>query len=97
MDNRRKRIHYRASHRGIKEMDLILTSFSNRELANLSAAELGQFEALLDLPDQDLYAWITGAEVAPDEHRSDVLRRLQDLPPVTGIFPQSAINRKPDA
>lgn len=94
MDNRRKKLHYRATHRGIKEMDLILTAFSQNELSGLSEAELDQFEALLDVADQVLYAWITGAEAAPDEHRTDLLRRLQDLPPVTGVFPPPRNDRK---
>ncbi len=84
MDNRRKKLLYRACHRGIKEMDLILTAFSERELAQFNETELDQFEALLDLADQDLYAWITGTQEVPERHRSDVLDRLRVLPPVAG-------------
>jgi hypothetical protein len=34
-------------------------------LEALSEAELDQFEALLDAPDQDVYAWLRGAPVPP--------------------------------
>lgn len=84
MDHRRKKLLYRASHRGIKEMDLILTAFCAAELAGLGETELDQFEALLDVADLDLYFWITGAQETPAEHRSDLLDRLKALPPVAG-------------
>jgi len=82
MDNRRKKLLYRACHRGIKEMDLILTAFCERELSGLNEAELDQFEALLEIPDQDLYSWITGAEDVPEPHRNGLLNRLRASPPV---------------
>ena len=84
MDHCRKKLLYRASHRGIKEMDLILTAFCAAELEGLDQIELDQFEALLDVADLDLYFWITGAEETPVEHRSDLLNRLKALPPVAG-------------
>ena len=84
MDDRRKKLYYRATHRGIKEMDLILTAFSDRELAGLDEAELDQFETLLDVPDQDLYFWITGADPVPEEHRTELLDRIRVMPPVAG-------------
>lgn len=82
MDTRRKKLFYRASHRGIKEMDLILTAFAKSELAGMDPVELDQFEALLEVPDQDLYYWIIGATEAAAEHQTDVLRRISHAPPI---------------
>lgn len=82
MDDRRKRLFYRAAHRGIKEMDLILTSFARQELPEMNEAELLQFEALMDVPDHDLYYWITGANPTPTEHQTDLMARLRAQPPV---------------
>ena len=40
-------------------------------------AELDQFEALLEVPDQDLYYWIIGREPPAPEHDHPVLHRVQ--------------------
>ncbi len=85
MDNRRKKLLYRACHRGIKEMDLIFSAFCERELSGLNEVELGQFEALLEIPDQDLYAWITGAEAVPEQYRNGLLNRLRASPPMAEL------------
>jgi len=48
-------------------MDLILGRFADAEIAKLSDDELAQFEYLMDVPDPDLYAALTGnAPPAPD-------------------------------
>ena len=75
-DDRRKRLLWRASHRGVREMDLLFGGFVARGLARFSDNELEELEALIDLPDQDLYAWITGAEPVPDARRSVMLDAL---------------------
>ena len=58
---RRRRLRFRAWHRGMKEMDLILGSFADRHLARMSADELDAFERLIGMPDGELMAWIAGA------------------------------------
>ncbi|GIL00380.1 MAG: hypothetical protein BroJett030_02790 [Alphaproteobacteria bacterium] len=65
LNRRRKRLLYRANHRGIKEMDIILGDFARLRLATLSEAELDQFEALLEESDRELLAWFTGERVVP--------------------------------
>jgi len=77
MDNRLKKITFRAAHRGMKEMDLLLGVFAERHLCSMSSEELDLFETLLSLPDPDLYAWITGMEEVPDRYRSVIMQRLQ--------------------
>ena len=46
--------------RGTREMDLLLLRFLERDYPDLGAREQSLFGALLDEPDPDLYAWITG-------------------------------------
>ena len=60
LDDRRKRLLFRCWHRGTREMDLILGRFADAEIATLSDAELTQLERLIDVPDPDLYAALTG-------------------------------------
>jgi antitoxin CptB len=66
LDDRRKRLLFRCWHRGTREMDLILGRFADAEIAGLSEDELGQLERLIEVPDPDLYAALTGgAPLAP--------------------------------
>jgi len=66
-DARRKRARLRAWRRGFREMDLILGSFADRHIATLEEADLLRFEALLEVADPDLYAWISGTAPIPSE------------------------------
>jgi antitoxin CptB len=59
-ETRLKRLRFRAWRRGFREADLILGPFADRCAHSLSARQLTTFEALLDLPDHDVYAWIVG-------------------------------------
>ena len=77
MDTRRKRLKFQAQHRGTKEMDLILGRFADLHLPDLSEELLDQFEALLNCPDQTLYAWISGQEAIPEEFDNDIMALVQ--------------------
>jgi antitoxin CptB len=79
LDDRRKRLLFRCWHRGTREMDLILGRFADAEIAKLADAELGQLERLIELPDPDLYAALTGDSVLAPEYRSDLFDRIRSL------------------
>ncbi|MEX0370740.1 MAG: succinate dehydrogenase assembly factor 2, partial [Tateyamaria sp.] len=64
-DHRLKRLHMRSMRRGIKEMDLILSTYAGRHLADMTDDQLDVYDALLNENDQDLYRWVTGQEDAP--------------------------------
>jgi antitoxin CptB len=74
-ETRLKRLHYRSSHRGNKEMDIVFTRFAEHGLEGLSAAELDDYEALLDEADSDLWDWVTG-KPAPARYHA-LIARLQ--------------------
>ena len=74
---RRRRLRFRAWHRGMKEMDLILGSFADRHLARMSADELDAFERLIDMPDGELMAWIAGAAGPEAPGLSGLIERLR--------------------
>ena len=61
-ENRRKMLLFRARRRGFKEVDLIFGAYAEAHLAGMDEAALDQFEALLTAPDQDVYAWLRGAQ-----------------------------------
>ena len=60
LDDRRKRLLFRCWHRGTREMDLILGRFADAEIADMPDNELTELERLIELPDPDLYAAVTG-------------------------------------
>ena len=79
LDTRRRRLLFRSWHRGIREMDLILGRFADAHIGALSDAELAEFERLMELPDPDLLAWVTGASPAPADYDTVLFRRLRDF------------------
>jgi antitoxin CptB len=83
LDDRRKRLLFRCWHRGTREMDLILGRFADAEIATLDEAELVELERLLEIPDQDFYAAITGHQpLAPAESGAlfERIRAFRALP-----------------
>jgi antitoxin CptB len=66
LEIRRRRAAYRASHRGTKEMDIVLGRFADARLSAMTDAELAQFERLLALPDPTLTQWFSQGETCDD-------------------------------
>ncbi len=77
LDDRRKRLLFRCWHRGTREMDLILGRFADAEIAGLSEDELSQLEHLIEVPDQDLYAAVSGSLDLPAEYASGLFDRIK--------------------
>ena len=75
-DIRRKRLRYRAWHRGTREADLILGSFAEAHLAGFDEPQLDRFEALLHVSDVELFDWINRRAAPPPEHDHEVTRLL---------------------
>ena len=80
LDERRRRILFRAWRRGLREMDLVMGQFADANLAAMSEAELDEFERLLTAPDPWVLAWITGEEKTPTEFDTALFARLRDAP-----------------
>ena len=53
-----KRLAMRSMRRGIKEMDIILSNYADKKLADMDDEGLTQYDALLSENDQDLYQWV---------------------------------------
>ena len=70
LDDRRKRLLFRCWHRGTREMDLILGRFADAEIADLSDGDVAELERLLEVPDPDLYAALTGDKPLAPEYAS---------------------------
>jgi antitoxin CptB len=85
MDNRRKRLLYRATHRGTKEADFIIGNFFTERVADLPDAQLDAAEALLEESDIELVNWLMGREAIPERWQAglfmDVLAYYRALRP----------------
>ena len=79
LDARRRRLLYRLWHRGTREMDLIMGRFADAAVGELMEAEIAELERLADVPDPELYAWLTGGRPVPDDYNLTVFRRLRDF------------------
>ena len=79
LDVRRRKLLFRSWHRGLREMDLIMGRFADRTIAELADDELSEFERLMELPDRDVLAWITGEEMVPASYDGPLFRRLRDF------------------
>ena len=79
MDDRRKRIRFRAWRRGFREIDLILGAFADAHVAELDESGLAEFERLLDTPDQDVYDWIVGRIRPPADQDGPVLALIRSF------------------
>ena len=53
----KKQIIYRSTHRGTKEMDLLLGNFVKKHIEELNVTELKDLEKLLFIEDDIIYKW----------------------------------------
>jgi antitoxin CptB len=76
LDPRRRRLVFRALHRGTKEADLMIGGFVARNIAAFSEDELEAIEAVLEHWDVDLADWLSGRRAIPPEADTPMLRRM---------------------
>jgi len=75
---KRKQIIYRANHRGIKEMDILLGGYADARVMTMDDAELASFEALMAESDRDLLSWFTGEVPVPDGFAPELIGAILD-------------------
>jgi antitoxin CptB len=80
LDERRRRILFRAWRRGLREMDIVMGRFADAHLPTMSEAELDAFERLLDAPDPQTLAWILGQDAPPADVDAALVARLRAAP-----------------
>jgi antitoxin CptB len=76
---RRRRLLFRATHRGTFENDLMIGGFVRAHLASLTEADLDALEAVMEIPDTDLADWLMGREPIPPEQETSMLLRMRDF------------------
>lgn len=79
---RRKRLLWRAAHRGIREMDILVGGFARERLPAMTFPELDEFEVVIAHADNDLFDWLIRSVPVPPEHLSATMRALLAFRPV---------------
>jgi antitoxin CptB len=77
LDNRRRRLVFRAQHRGTYENDLLIGDFVKARIARMTDSELDEIEAVMEFPDAELADWLTGRKPIPSHADSPMLRRIR--------------------
>jgi len=75
-----KKIIYRSTHRGTKEMDLLLGKFVKSNISKLSISELNDLLYLLEVEDTILERWIFNKSVKntiPSNRVSKMLKNFK--------------------
>ena len=71
---KRKRLLFRSTHRGTREMDILLGGFFKSNMSYLNDDQVNEFEGLIEIPDDDLYNWAMGRMEIPKELDTQLLR-----------------------
>jgi len=85
LDARRKRLLFRCWHRGTKELDLIIGGFADAHLPALTEAELDQLEQIIEAPEPELYAALTGEIPPPQSVSGEVFEKMKSFRVVDGL------------
>lgn len=65
--------------RGMREMDILLGRFLDRGYPDLDAAGRDTFERLLELPDQDLLAWLSGNGLPKEAQLKALIEQIRQV------------------
>ena len=74
---RRRRLLFRATHRGSHETDILIGGFVRARLDDFTEAEMDDLEEIMELPDTFLADWLTGRHPIPDDVNSPILRAIK--------------------
>lgn len=79
LDTWRRRLLWRACHRGMRELDLLLGTFAREQLSTMGVEAMAELEKLLALPDGDLLDWIIGRRPVPNPYQGEIIEALKTL------------------
>ncbi|MCS0496595.1 succinate dehydrogenase assembly factor 2 [Ancylobacter sp. MQZ15Z-1] len=76
LDARRRRILFRAWHRGTREMDLLMGRFTDALIGEMSDTDVLDFERLIEVEDPDLFGWLASG-TPPEGFDTPVFHRFR--------------------
>jgi antitoxin CptB len=74
---RRRRALYRATHRGSKELDVLLGRFAERHVAAMTEIEILVFERLVEVPDPDIATSLFEGTTLGEPELDRLMQRLR--------------------
>ena len=75
----KKKIIYRSTYRGTKEMDALIGSFTKQIINDLSGDELINLSNLLDIDDENLYKFNQGLSSTVDIEENKVSKLFKEF------------------
>ena len=81
-DDIKKKIIYRASYRGTKELDVLISSFVNKIINNLSDNELIELEKFVNLDDQDLIKLNKNLKTNENQNLNKIFKEFYNYKPI---------------
>ena len=79
IDELKKKIIYRSTYRGTKEMDTLMSSFTKKIINDLDGDELINLSNLLDIDDENLYKLNQGLSTTVDIKENKVSKLLKEF------------------
>ena len=79
IDDLKKKIIYRSTYRGTKELDKLLSSFTNSIINELNNDELIDLSSLLELDDENLYKFNLGLRTTVTIKDNKVSKLFKDF------------------
>ena len=79
IDELKKKIIYRSTYRGTKEMDALISSFTKKIINDLNVDELISLSKLLDIDDENLYKLNQGLSTTVDIEENKVSKLLKEF------------------
>jgi antitoxin CptB len=77
LEIRRRRALWRASHRGTKELDILIGSYASAELGRMDEAQLARFEDFLTREETELQALLLAPSAALDVPYADIVNAVR--------------------
>jgi antitoxin CptB len=74
-----RRLHWRATHRGTREADMMIGDFFDSHHQQWGSPERAWFAALLEEQDVDIMAWAIGTQAVPERFSGPLMEAMQRL------------------
>ncbi len=79
LEDRKRRLRFRATHRGTKEADIVVGGFMEAGIEAWGETEVLWFEALMHEQDADILAWAIGKAVPPERFGGPLMEAMRQL------------------
>lgn len=78
LDIRKRKLVFRAWHRGIREMDLVLGQYVDAHVVEMDDETLTKMEFIMSFEDRDLLTWVTGEVPTPPDVNIPLFQDILD-------------------